>query len=165
MSPCGKCPPENFYRSLEYPGSGAAKTGPASDCQRMRILVVEDHADTANLLSQLLQKKGYSVMTAGSVAGALKILIGQKFDLILSDVALPDSNGVSLLHGIRQFCNTPAIAVTAYSGAEDVSRCLKAGFSAHLAKPLDFAQLEKTIKEVVPHGAGKTEDLPGLKKR
>lgn len=116
----------------------------------MRILVVEDHADTANVLSQLLQSMGHSVVTAGSVAAALETLIHQKFDLILSDVGLPDSNGVNLIHGVRQFCDTPAIAITGYASEEDISRCRNAGFSAHLAKPVDFDQLEKAIQDIVP---------------
>lgn len=116
----------------------------------MRILVVEDHADTATILAQLLQGMGHAVVIAGSVAVALDTLIHQKFDLILSDVGLPDSNGVSLIHGIRKFCDTPAIAITGYTSDEDIARCRNAGFSAHLAKPVDFEQLEKAIKEIVP---------------
>ena len=111
----------------------------------LSILIVEDHADTAQIMAIHLSGQGHSVCTAGSVEEAVKNVVEQKFDLIISDVGLPDGNGVSLMHGIRPFCDTPAIALTGYSGDDDVERCLRAGFNMHLAKPVSPQKLRDAI--------------------
>ena len=119
----------------------------------LSILVVEDHADTADVLARILTAMGHSVRTAGSVEAAVKNVIDHRFDLIISDVGLPDGNGVSLIHGIRRFCRTPAIALTGYSAEDDIARCKRAGFDLHLAKPIDPAKLREAIESLPPPAA------------
>jgi len=111
----------------------------------LAILLVEDHEDTAMAIGTFLSIMGHSVKTADTVETAVKNVIDHRFDLIISDVGLPDGNGVSLIHGIRRFCNTPAIALTGYTGADDVDRCMRAGFDMHLAKPISPEHLEVAI--------------------
>jgi CheY-like chemotaxis protein len=115
----------------------------------LSILLVEDHADTAHVIAKLLEGMGHAVRTAASVEDAVKGVIEHQFDLIISDVGLPDGSGVGLIHGIRPFCDAPAIALTAYSEAEDVARCLRAGFDLHLAKPASPAELREAIQTVL----------------
>ena len=88
------------------------------------------------------------VVPANSVASAIDILTRQKFDLIISDIGLPDGNGVSLIHAVRAFCGAPAIALTGYGMREDVERCLHAGFNRHVTKPVTFEALRQIIAEV-----------------
>jgi CheY-like chemotaxis protein len=112
------------------------------------ILLVEDHADTALAIKSFLSSMGHSVRTATSVETAVREVIDHKFDLIISDVGLPDGNGVSLMHGIRPFCDTPAIALTGYGGEEDIARCMRAGFNLHLTKPVGPETLRDTIESL-----------------
>jgi len=115
----------------------------------LSILLVEDHADTAAMIASLLAQHGHAVQLVGSVEGAVRSVVEQTFDVIISDVGLPDGSGVSLMHGIRPFCRTPAIALTAYGSREDIECCRRAGFDLHLAKPADFAALSAAIEKVV----------------
>jgi CheY-like chemotaxis protein len=118
----------------------------------LSLLIVEDHADTALAIGNYLAKLGHNVRTAGSVEAAVKNVIDHRFDLIFSDVGLPDGNGVSLMHGIRRFCDTPAIALTGYSSADDIARCMRAGFNLHLKKPVGPEMLREAIATCCPDG-------------
>ena len=120
----------------------------SDDSSHLSILFVEDHADTARMITKLLETMGHEVQTASSVEDAVKIVIERQFDLIISDVGLPDGSGVGLIHGIRPFCDAPAIALTAYSSEEDIARCLRAGFDLHLAKPASPTELRDAIEAV-----------------
>lgn len=114
----------------------------------LKVLVVEDHEDTAWAYRNILKRMNCEVVIAGTVAEALDIILKQSFDIILSDVGLPDGDGVKLIHGVRRFCNTPAIAITAYDSSEDVGNCLKAGFNLHMAKPVDVNRLSKEMRRL-----------------
>jgi CheY-like chemotaxis protein len=95
-----------------------------------------------------VEDMGHSTVKANSVASAVDILTREKFDLIISDIGLPDGNGVSLIHAVRAFCDAPAIALTGYGMREDVERCLNAGFNKHITKPVTFEVLAEGIAEV-----------------
>lgn len=111
----------------------------------LRVLLVEDHSDTAFACKSVLEKRGCQVEVAASVAGALGCLLKQPFDVILSDVGLPDGDGAKLINCVRKFCETPAIAVTGFDAPDEISQCRKAGFNSHLAKPIDIEKLFSTI--------------------
>ncbi len=85
---------------------------------------------------------GCDVQTVATVASALDVLIKGSFDVIISDVGLPDGHGIGLMHSVRGFCTTPAIALTAYGSEADIARCLDAGFNAHIAKPTEIALIQ-----------------------
>ena len=115
---------------------------PGRDGQRgFRVLIVEDHQDTAGVLKYVLEARGCEVQTASTVAEALDILLKNSFDVLLSDVGLPDGDGVKLISAIRRFCATPAIALTAYDSPDDIACCLIAGFNLHIGKPVDIEKL------------------------
>lgn len=114
----------------------------------MQILLVEDHVSTADVISRLLRLKGHDVLTAGSVAEALGLVNGHPIDLIISDLGLPDGSGISLFEQVRALKAIPGIALTGYGEAADVAEALKAGFAAHLVKPVDLDQLNDKIHEV-----------------
>jgi CheY-like chemotaxis protein len=114
------------------------------------ILLVEDHADTAMAIRTFLSSLGHSVVTADSVEAAVREVVARHFDVIVSDVGLPDGNGLSLINCIRPFCKSPAIALTGFGSAEDAERCKAAGFDLHLAKPADPEKLKEAIQQVRP---------------
>jgi DNA-binding response OmpR family regulator len=118
--------------------------------QSPRILLVEDHGDTARILRRLLQKAGCRVAHAGDVATALQLADSQSFDLILSDLGLPDRSGVELMQELRsQGRSTPAIAISGYGMEDDVRRSRQAGFDDHLTKPVNVRHLFNTIEAVL----------------
>ena len=119
----------------------------------MKILVIEDHLDSAAVMKYILTQARHSVCHATSVASAIEAVTSQSFDIILSDIGLPDGDGVSLIKAVRQLCGAPAIALSGYGMREDIERCIRAGFNKHLIKPVTFVRLLETIAEV--HAAAK----------
>ena len=112
---------------------------------KIKLLLVEDHVDTARALFRLLENRGYDTETVSSVATAWEKIERGKFDLILCDLGLPDGTGIDLIKKVRRTHATPAIALTGFGMQEDVDRAAKAGFDAHLTKPVDLQRLEATI--------------------
>ncbi len=116
----------------------------------LRILLVEDHGDTVKIMKRLLAAHGHQVQTAGDVATALKLADEQTFDLLLSDLGLPDGSGVDLMRAIRRHgSKLPGIALSGYGQESDIQESRDAGFTAHLTKPVDVCCLERTIDSVV----------------
>jgi PAS domain S-box-containing protein len=113
----------------------------------LRILLIEDHVDTAEVMSQLIRMLGHDVTTAGCVADALAATLAAQFDLVISDIGLPDGTGLDFIRAFRERGDSPAIALTGFGTDEDIRRCLAAGFNAHLTKPVNFVQLEKAIED------------------
>ena len=116
--------------------------------QGLRILLVEDHVPTARALTRLLKSFGHQPQAAGDIAGALKLAGAQRFDLVISDLGLPDGHGTTLMAELRK-SGLKGIAVSGYGMQEDVDRCLAAGFGRHLTKPITTAQLRDAIRAVV----------------
>lgn len=114
-----------------------------------RVLLVEDHTDTATVITLLLKKFGHVVDCAGSVAEGLSKFDGGQYDIVLSDIGLPDGSGVDFIQQLRQRSQVPAVALTGYGMEEDIRRCIDAGFNAHLTKPLNFAELNAVITRLV----------------
>jgi CheY-like chemotaxis protein len=102
----------------------------------------------------MLADMGHAVVRANSVASAVDVLTREEFDLIISDIGLPDGNGVRLINAVREFCDAPAIALSGYGTREDVERCLNAGFNKHITKPVDYEILSHGIAEVCANKAG-----------
>lgn len=122
---------------------------PPPSPRKARILIVEDHADTARLIARLLEKSGHAVRHAGRVDAALEMLRHESFDLLLSDVGLPDRPGYELMQAVRKTYGIPGIAMTGYAMEEDVRTCHEAGFSEHLVKPVDLQLLKQAIQRVL----------------
>jgi CheY-like chemotaxis protein len=133
--------------------------GLESNLGPLKVLVIEDDEDTGILITRMLNDMGHSIVKANSVASAVEVLTKKKLDLIISDIGLPDGNGVSLIYAVRQFCDIPAIAITGYGMREDVERCLNAGFDKHLTKPVTYELLGRSIAEVYGDRAGKQKEV------
>lgn len=115
----------------------------------LKILVVEDHGDSAHLLRVILERKGHEVTVAGDVAAALKIADSKGFNLLISDLGLPDGSGYDLLAELRTRGNKiHAIALSGYGQPEDVRRSLSAGFSQHLTKPVAPGRLAEALAKM-----------------
>ena len=121
--------------------------------------MVEDHEDTAKTMARLLRGLNHKVDIAQSVSAGVELALGQEYDLILSDIGLPDGTGIDFIEKVRPHKKTPAIAITGFGVEEDVRRSLEAGFSAHLTKPVNFERLESLISQFVGPGSGKSLEI------
>jgi len=113
--------------------------------RELHILLVEDHEDSAEVMSRFLQEKGYDVMTCATLAEALAAANDQSFDLVLCDIGLPDGTGIDLIQSLRQRSSIPAIALTGFGMDDDIDLYKQSGFNAHLTKPVNFQKLEILI--------------------
>jgi two-component system CheB/CheR fusion protein len=112
-----------------------------------KALVVDDHADTAELFQMLLAKRGIEVITAGTLEAALSALKTNKFDILISDIDLPDGSGCDLLEEVRRVQPLPAIAVSGLGGENIVKRCKEVGFDELFVKPASFQRvLDATLR-------------------
>jgi signal transduction histidine kinase len=132
---------------LAEDAQGSAQSAPG---RSRRILLVEDNGDTAQTMKMLLSECGYVVETAGDVRQALKAVESASFDLLLSDLGLPDGSGIDLMQELRRRGNAlKGIALSGYGQEQDIRRSKDAGFSAHLVKPADADALIETIAALV----------------
>jgi len=115
----------------------------------MRILVVEDHKDTREVLTGLLTRWGYIVSAAGTLKGGLNLLESEdSVDVILSDIALPDGTGYALVAEARRRGHRAlAIALSGYSYPSDVKIAKLTGFDHHLSKPCDCHYLRTILED------------------
>ncbi|HEX4795656.1 MAG TPA: ATP-binding protein [Humisphaera sp.] len=120
----------------------------------LRLMVVEDHADTAVVLGKLLTASGHAVRTATTAAAALALAREHHFDVVISDVGLPDMTGYELMKELKARYGIKGIAMSGYGMEEDIKKGEQAGFSAHLVKPVNMARLEASIRHVAAEGIG-----------
>jgi two-component system CheB/CheR fusion protein len=131
----------------------APRQAPEPPARRpLRLLLVEDHSDTAEAMAELLRSLGNEVRVAMSVAAGLdaaaaEIGSGAGIDLVISDLGLPDGTGMDLMRELVSRYGLRGIALSGYGSEEDVRRSLEAGFSRHLTKPINFKALEAVIHE------------------
>jgi CheY-like chemotaxis protein len=116
--------------------------------QRLRVFVVEDHEPTARGLQMLLQLAGYTVDIATTVASATRFADGNKFDVLLCDLNLPDGNGWDLMEFLSAGKPVPAVAFSAYDEPEQIARSKAVGFAEHVIKGADPEALIAAIKRV-----------------
>lgn len=108
-----------------------------SRSEKLRILVVENDKDTLRLLKRYLESSGYAVEEASTVEGGLSLLAVQQFDVIISDIGLPDGDGWTLLLNAPPNSFSLAIAMTGFGKGDDRAKSRAAGFHHHLLKPFD----------------------------
>jgi DNA-binding response OmpR family regulator len=116
----------------------------------MRILLVEDHEDTNRSLTNLLRRRGYHVHSALNFQSALELSEKEDFDVLVSDLGLPDGNGVDLMRKLSSKQPLFGIALTGFGMEADIRRSREVGFQHHLVKPIDLNKLDALIQE----GAG-----------
>ncbi len=126
-----------------------APTSPLLAPEAWRLLLVEDHEATRQVLTRLLSRAGYQVTTAGSVTEAREIAERARFDLVISDVGLPDGTGIELMEALHSRYGLHGIALTGYGMEDDLRRTREVGFLEHLVKPVDFPQLRRAIERSI----------------
>ncbi len=131
--------------------AAAPPAAPRGTPEALRILLIEDDPSTLSVLSRLLRREHHEVTTADCVSAALEAadIARDAFDLIISDLGLPDGNGLDLMRILQSRKPYPAIALTGFGMDDDVRRTRDAGFRIHLTKPIDFRALEAAIREAV----------------
>jgi CheY-like chemotaxis protein len=133
-------------------GAAPANDGPAAPGIPLgrRILLVEDHAPTRKTLQQLLGNRKFDVVVADSATRAREAATDQEFDILISDVGLPDRNGYELMTELRALQPTlVGIALSGYGMEEDLLKSRAAGFACHLVKPVTIGMLEDAIAALV----------------
>jgi CheY-like chemotaxis protein len=140
--------PSFFARSKEREPKPAEATGRQANQPKRRILIVEDHDDTLRSMKMLLDRLGYEVLTADNMTDALRIAAQQPFDILLSDIGLPDGSGIELLKRLRSIREVPALALSGFGMDEDIERSRDAGFSDHLTKPVSIDRLQAAIEQL-----------------
>jgi CheY-like chemotaxis protein/anti-sigma regulatory factor (Ser/Thr protein kinase) len=115
----------------------------------LRILLVDDHQDTCTALERLLVRRGHLVAAAHNVRSAMEAAANNQFDLLISDIALPDGTGTELMRFIRAMRPVRGIAISGFGMNGDIEKSLNAGFSEHLVKPLKLEKLEAAIDRVM----------------
>ena len=141
--------PDQSSHSAELAPS--AKKADREALSRRSALVVDDVADVTEMLAVVLTHAGYNVVTAASAPAALKEARERQFDVIISDIGMPDMNGYQLAREVRQlpgYETVPMVAVTGYSMFDDRERSSNAGFNAHMTKPIDPRALLDLIEHL-----------------
>lgn len=131
---------------LEHPSS-PLPLKPAAPLP-LRLLVVEDHEPTLQVLSRLLRRDGHRITTANSVAEALSWAEGLEIDLVISDLGLPDGNGFDLMRKLRDLYGMRGIALSGYGTDEDIRHAEEAGFVAHLTKPVNVNDIRRVLHQL-----------------
>ena len=138
---------------LRQPVSCTASTTPATPAQLttagLRILLVEDHDDTRHIFRMILTEKGHSVQTAANAKAALALADSHPFDLVISDLGLPDLSGTDLMRILRDRYSLRGVAVSGYGMEKDIRESKSAGFDYHLTKPADPAKVDQLLAEIM----------------
>lgn len=119
---------------------------PSEAVQPFRVLIVEDQPDSARLLKKLLERFGYYVAIAPSGQRALELASMENFDLIISDIGLPDFSGYELMRELRDRFGLIGMALTGFSGDTDTTKSAECGFIEHLVKPVDISDLYAAVE-------------------
>jgi PAS domain S-box-containing protein len=126
-------------------GEGTGGSEPVKQVAR-RILLVEDHVDTRETMARLLVRRGHQVSPAGTLRAARALAASCEFDVVISDLGLPDGEGTELLAAFANAARKPlSIAMTGFGMEDDIQRTLAAGFAAHLTKPINMADLDRVL--------------------
>jgi signal transduction histidine kinase/ActR/RegA family two-component response regulator len=117
--------------------------------QGLRILLVDDHQDTCAALEKLLVRRGHLVAATHNVRSAMEAAVRNRFDLLISDIALPDGSGMELMIQLHAISRIPGIAISGFGNNGDIEKSLQAGFSEHLIKPVKLEKLEAAMERAI----------------
>src|SRR5436305_7618087 len=134
------------------PAEGLGSPARASDetsRQGLGILLVDDHQDTCAALEKLLVRRGHLVAATHNVRSAMEAAARNRFDLLISDLALPDGSGIDLMTQLQAISKMPGIAISGFGNNRDIEKSLEAGFCEHLIKPVKLEKLEAAMERAV----------------
>jgi CheY-like chemotaxis protein len=141
-----------IFPLAEHNADASKDAIPSVPVQRksMRVLLVDDHEDTNRSLTQLLRRRGYHVQPAHSVQSALEAAARERFDVLVSDIGLPDGSGIDLMQKLKNDHPIFGIALTGFGMEDDLRRSHDVGFAHHLIKPVDLNRLDALIQQADP---------------
>jgi signal transduction histidine kinase len=149
---CGSTFVLNMH-TVSPPKTSATTSPEATGTRPLRILLVEDHQDTCAALEKLLIRRGHLVAAAHNLRSAMETAARNQFDLLISDIALPDGNGAELMTYLRAISGMRGIAISGFGMNGDIERSLEAGFAEHLVKPVKMEKLEAAIERAIDAGS------------
>ena len=115
-----------------------------------RILIVDDEEGMRRLLGRILAKEGYDTTTAANGVDALRLVASERFDLVVTDIKMPEMDGLQLLQEIREYePSLPVIVITAYGTIENAVQALRAGAYDYIAKPFEADEIKLTVAKVL----------------
>jgi signal transduction histidine kinase/CheY-like chemotaxis protein len=117
--------------------------------RKHRLLLVDDHIDTCTGMKMMLERRGYDISVAHSADQAVRKARSEHFDLLISDIGLPDRDGYELMSELHQSKGLPGIALSGFGAEADITKARDAGFSEHLTKPINFERLEEAIRRLL----------------
>ena len=126
-----------------------ATATPVPETRPLRILLVDDHLDTCTALERLLVRRGHLVAAAHNVRSAMEAAARSSFDILISDIALPDGSGMELMTYLHAIAGIPGIAISGFGMNGDIEKSFDAGFAEHLVKPVKMESLEAAIDRVM----------------
>jgi len=135
--------------TVQAPQQRAKEPEISVEARAQRILLVDDHQDTCTALERLLVRRGHLVAAAYNMRSAMETAVQNQFDLLISDVALPDGTGLELMMQLHSISGIPGIAISGFGNNGDIKKSLEAGFSEHLVKPIKLEALEAAIGRVI----------------
>jgi CheY-like chemotaxis protein len=142
---------ESARSSMRAGGEGTGELRGA-DLSSLTVMIVDDENDARELMKRLLSDWGAEVVAADSADAALRLMESRLPDVVVSDIGMPTVDGYEFLRRVRRLpgpeARTPAIALTAFARSEDRTRALRAGYIAHVAKPIEPSELLATIAVV-----------------
>ncbi len=152
--PAARPRPADVVRPQPTAGDGAR---PAPTLQALRVLIVDDDADTLDVVKQLLEQAGAQVTAAGSAREALEAVERARPDVLVSDIGMPGEDGFALIRKVRGLGpgrggDVPAAALTAYTQGEDRRKALLAGYQLYLPKPVDPLELTAAVAKLAGRG-------------
>ncbi|MEP6742674.1 MAG: GAF domain-containing protein [bacterium] len=136
----------------EHASDKTAKTSAPKTGKAVRILIVEDQPDTLEMLATSFRSRGFETIACESAAEALECIRRQQFDILISDIAMPEMDGLQLIRELRgrpELANVPAIALTGYASQTDAKSAISAGFDLHLSKPIDPGDLMAAVNNLI----------------
>jgi CheY-like chemotaxis protein len=159
--PIAPAPPETRGAPSGDVEAPAGENGRARPLLGKHILLVEDDVDSRELIAMFLESCGAEISAVGSAAEALEAFGNRRPDLVVSDIAMPGKSGYELIRELRarppeSGGTVPAVALTAYAAQEDVSKAKRAGFDAHMAKPVEMQDLARKLVEL---SGGSNEEI------
>jgi signal transduction histidine kinase/ActR/RegA family two-component response regulator len=137
--------------AVSPPQKWAPQVESVPQARSLRILLVDDHPDTCAALERLLVRRGHLVAAAPNMRSAMEAAARNQFDLLISDIALPDGTGTELMTCLSAMRPLRGIAISGFGMNGDIQRSLDAGFSEHLVKPIKVEKLEAAIDRVMAH--------------
>ncbi|AUT04538.1 histidine kinase [Nostoc sp. CENA543] len=140
--------------SVANPHTPDDRNSPRLNLEKLRVIVVDDEADSLALVKFMLEQEGADILGVSAAAQALSVLTQAQFDLLISDIGMPEMDGYKFIRQVRELPpqfnrDIPAIALTAYAGEANQRQILAAGFQAYLAKPIEPQQLLDAIATVI----------------